>query len=361
MDSTLRGCSRVQVSSFNPLDTIPHCQHGSILINILRSIKDLTKIMHTTLIYNSKAGNTSRITPDEILEALKQAGYDATYTPTESESDLDEILAKAKDLVVVVGGDGSVRAVVTRLLNRSIRVAPLPLGTANNICRTLGLSGKPQDILAGLADPVERDLDIGCVKTPHGTNYFLEAMGIGVFADILEKYNPEDGKSVLRATQTLLATLNNYQPKFFHVNVDGQDFSGSYVLFEVMNTPTMGYHYMLAPEAQPDDGFFNLVLIHANQHERYLKFIRSALTGTLESLPDVSIQKGRKLEIAWRGFPLHVDGEVMEGKEWMSDDGDPSMDEPELLDVEKPYLQVELQPQAVHFLLPRAMLQEKTA
>jgi diacylglycerol kinase (ATP) len=321
--------------------------------------KGFERMTYATLIFNSHAGNASKITPDEIVGALKQAGYDATYTPTESETDLDGVLKNVEDTVVVVGGDGSIRAVVTRLLDRNVRVAPLPLGTANNICRTLGLSGKPLELIAGLADPVERTLDIGCVKTPHGTDYFLEAMGIGMFADILEKYNPRDGKSIQRAIQTLLATLNNYQPKFFHVNVDGQDLSGSYILFEVMNTPTMGYHYMLAPEAEPDDGFFNLVLIHANQREKYLRFIKSVLTGSLERLPDVSIQKGRKLEIAWRGFPLHVDGEVMEGKEWMQDDGTSSMQEPELLDVEKPYLQVDLQPHAVHFLLPKAAVMEK--
>jgi diacylglycerol kinase (ATP) len=316
-----------------------------------------------TLVYNSQAGSTSQIKPEEILDLLKQDGYDPIYTPTASESDLDDVLAKAKDLVVVAGGDGSVRAVVTRLLKRNVRVAPLPLGTANNICRTLGLSGKPQEILSGLADPIERNLDIGCVKTPHGTNYFLEAMGIGVFADILEKYDPNDGKSMLRAIQTLVETLNKYQPKFFHVNVDGQDFSGSYLLFEVMNTPTMGYHYMLAPEAQPDDGLFDLVLIHANQREQYIKFIKSVLTGTLERLPDVSIQRGRKLEIAWRGFPLHVDGEAMAGKEWMEnfEDDSPMMDEPELLNVAKPYLHVELMPHSVHFLVPKATVVEKTA
>ena len=311
--------------------------------------------MHATLIYNLQARNTAKLTPDAILEGLRQAGFDPTYSPTSKEEDLDGVLENAKDLVVVAGGDGSVRAVATRLLKKDIRIAPLPLGTANNLARTLALTGKPLEIIAGLADPEERNLDVGCVTSPQGTHYFLEAMGIGMFADLLEKYNPEDGKSIARAIQTLLKTLNDYQPKFFHVNVDGQDLSGSYLLFEVMNTPTVGFHYRLAPDAKPDDGLFDLVLMHANQRESYVKFIKSVLTGTLERLPDVSVQRGRKLEIAWRGFPLHVDGEVKGGSEWMEDPGVPSrMDEPELLEVEKPYLQVELLPQAVHFLVPKA-------
>lgn len=312
--------------------------------------------MQTTLIYNAQAKNTSTLTPEQILEALQKAGYDARYAPTSSEEDLDQVLKDVKDLVVVAGGDGSIRAVATRLLDRDVRITPLPLGTANNLAHILALSGKPLDIIAGLADPVEHDLDIGCVTTPHGVNYFLEAMGIGMFADLLEKYNPEDGKSIGRAMQTLLKTLNDYQPKFFHVNVDGQDFSGSYILFEVMNTPTMGYHYRLAPDAQPDDGQFDLVLIHANQRESYIKFIRSVLTGTLERLPDVSIQRGRKLEIAWRGFPLHLDGVVMAGKDWIEDGSSSTeMEEPTLLDVSKPYLQVEIQSHALRFLVPKTM------
>ena len=91
-----------------------------------------------------------------------------------------------------------------------------------------------------------------------------------------------------------------------------------------------------------------------------MKFIKSVLTGTLEKLPDVSIQRGRKLEIAWRGFPLHVDGVPMAGKEWMGGNVDDSvMEDPELLDVNKPYLQIELMPAAIHFLLPKSTLAEK--
>lgn len=312
--------------------------------------------MQTTLIYNLQAKNTASLSPEEILKALRQAGYDAIYTPTSTEKDLERVLENVRNLVVVAGGDGTLRAVATRLLNRNIRIAPLPMGTANNIGRMLALNGKPLEIIAGLADPVARDMDIGCVTTPQGTEYFLEAMGIGVFADALEKYNPEDGKSVVRAIQTLRRTLIDYQPKFFHVNVDGEDFSGSYLLFEVMNTPTMGYHYLLAPEAKPDDGLFDLVLIHANQREAYLKFMRAALRGTLEALPDVSIHKGHKLEIAWRGFPLHIDGEVA-GTDWMKGNDPPSQkEEPELLDVSKPYLQVELMHRAIHFLVPKSTM-----
>lgn len=310
--------------------------------------------MQATLIYNPNAGNTSQLSPDRILDALQQAGYEPVYPPTLQERDLEEALAQAKDLVVVAGGDGSIRAAAIALLGRNIPIAPLPMGTANNLCRLLELNGKPLDIVAGLSDPEEREMNIWQVSTPHGPDYFIEAMGIGVFADILENYRPEDGKSLRRGLQTLRRILNGYQPKFFHINVDGQDFSGSYLLCEVMNAPTLGFHFTLAPEARPDDGMFDLVLIHDNQRASYVRLVKAVFTRSLGSLPEVSIHRGRKLEIAWRGFPLHLDGTAIAGLDGVDVlNSTVHHDEPELLDVAKPYIHVELAPQSVHFCVPR--------
>lgn len=310
--------------------------------------------MQATLIYNPNAGSTTQLSPDKLLDALQQVGYDPIYSPTLQENDLDQALADAKGLVVVAGGDGSIRAAAIRLLGREIPIAPLPMGTANNICRLLSLNGRPLELIAGLADPVEQAMNIWQVTTPHGPDYFIEAMGIGVFADILENYRPENGKSLRRGVQTIRKILNGYQPKYFHINVDGQDFSGSYLLCEVMNAPTVGFHFVLAPDARPDDGLFDLVLIHDNQRANYVRLAKAVLTRSLGNLPEVSIHKGRKLEIAWRGFPLHLDGTATSGLDGVDViDNPPQRDEPELLDVAKPYIRVELAPQMVHFLVPR--------
>jgi diacylglycerol kinase (ATP) len=317
--------------------------------------------MQATLIYNPNAGSISQLPPDKILEALKQAGYDPIYAPTLQEDDLEDVLKEAKDVVVVCGGDGSIRSAAIRLLGRDVRIVPLPMGTANNICRMLELNVRPLDIIAGLSDPVERDIDFWEVTTPHGRDYFIEALGFGGGADAMEKYDPEKGKSVLRGIHTLLQTLNGYQPKFFHINVDGQDFSGSYFLCEVMNTPTVGHHFMLAPEAKPDDGLFDLILVHASQHFGYLKFAKAIFTRSVGSMPEVSVCRGRKLEIAWRGFPLHLDGTVIAGLDGVNVLSSSNYrDQPELLDVAKPFIRVELASHAVHFLVPReAALVEK--
>jgi len=315
--------------------------------------------MQTTLIYNPQAGIGPHPKPDDILTALRQVGHEPVYHPTSSENDLDRALADAKDLVVVAGGDGSVRAVATRILGTGVKITPLPMGTANNIARMFPLPNNPLEIIAGLSDPVERTLDLGRVKTPQGTEYFLEAMGVGMFADMMRRYRPEIGKSIPRGVQTMMDTLKDYQPKYIHIKLDGEDLSGSYVLLEVMNTPTVGLRFRLAPDAIPDDGQFDVVLVHAKQREKYLEYMAGVLLGKLENLPTVSVMRGQHLEIAWRGFPLHMDAEVIAGLDWLEEDDDyQEPDTSHSLDVAGPFLQVELENQAVHFLLPSHHLEQ---
>lgn len=315
--------------------------------------------MKTTLIYNPQSGTGFNPGPDEIMNTLRQIGYEPNHIATASELDLDRALANVQGLVVVAGGDGTIRAVATRLLGSNVKIAPLPMGTANNIARTLKLIARPLEIVAGLADPIERTIDIGCVETPDGPVYFLEAMGIGAFADVLKRYDPRNGKSIARSIQSILDTMADYQPKFFHLNLDGEDLSGSYLLVEIMNTPTLGLRYMLAPNAEADDGLFDLVLIHAHERDNYLKFMAGTLMGNLESFPAISIQRGRELEIAWRGFPMHVDGEVVSDAGWIERYASSvKMDNSNPLDVPEPSLKVEVVPGAIHFLVPKSTTTE---
>lgn len=112
-------------------------------------------------------------------EALIKAGYQPVYRATSSEEDLDHALDGVHGLVVVGGGDGTVRAVASRLIGKNIPLAVIPSGTANNIARALGIEGNSLEIIAGLEQPMRRYYDVGKVQAPWGEDYFLEAAGYG--------------------------------------------------------------------------------------------------------------------------------------------------------------------------------------
>jgi diacylglycerol kinase (ATP) len=266
--------------------------------------------MQATLVYNPNAGGTVSIDAEALQVALRQEGYDPIHITTENEGDLDDALREAQGIIIVAGGDGTARAVATRLIGRNLPLSFLPMGTANNIARTLGIWQSPLEVIAGLANPTRCYFDVGVVHSPWGVDYFLEAFGYGFFADTLATYDPLSGKSVLRGVSAAASTLSDYRPHYCEMKLDGADVSGDYLMVEVLNTTAFGPRLKFAPNADPSDGMLDVIRIREEARNDLLRFVMSLISENLEQLPCVEVNRGRQLEIAWTGFPYHVDGEV---------------------------------------------------
>jgi diacylglycerol kinase (ATP) len=266
--------------------------------------------MKATLIYNPNSGGNGRVKPEEMVAALQAAGYQAVFEPTKTEDDLDRVLEGGEELVVVAGGDGTVRAVATRTIGKPVQLALIPMGTANNIAAALGLAGKPLEIISGLEKPIRRYFDMCLVQVPWGRDYFLEAAGYGLYANMLAEYKPEKGKSVLRSLEAISRTLSKLRTEHCSVILDGEDISGAYLLLEVMNTPAFGPRIKANPEADPGDGQFEVIRIREDRRSGVLGYIRGLVNEELAELPNVEVTRGQKLEISWNGFPVHIDAEV---------------------------------------------------
>lgn len=272
--------------------------------------------MQATLIHNPNAGGINALSSESIIELLGEISVTATCPPTTNETDLSAALQNPGELVIAAGGDGTVRAVALELhkLGLQVPLAILPLGTANNIARTLSLTEPPQALLKGLARPRVRRFDVGCARGPWGEVRFLEAFGFGLLAHGLTDYNPGAGKSLVRAIGVALSTLTSYEAKPWRLTLDGEDLSGRFLLLEVMNTSSVGLRMVLAPDADPSDGLFDLVLVKDDDRVGLRAYLANLVAGKLESLPNVTLRRGKRLEISWDGSPLHYDEEVLVGE-----------------------------------------------
>ena len=97
--------------------------------------------MQITLIHNPGAGDGSHPDQQELQGMIKAAGHDVFYQSARNEEWADA-LQRPADLVVVAGGDGTVARVARRLIGGNLPFTALPMGTANNISKSLGLLGK---------------------------------------------------------------------------------------------------------------------------------------------------------------------------------------------------------------------------
>jgi diacylglycerol kinase (ATP) len=263
-----------------------------------------------TLIYNPQAGGASLVSGADLVDALGSVGLKAQHRPTEKEEDLDRVFEQPGEVVVVAGGDGTIRAVARRLAGRGIPLVILPLGTANNLAGSLGISGQPLDVIARLAEPRSIKLDLGRAVGPWGEGVFLEAAGVGMLATTMAAYGPEDGKSPLRAIQAVIATMPGYTPIGCKVTCDDTELEGRYVMVEAMNTPAVGPRLRLAPEADPSDGWLDVVLIEEHDRVGLAAYIANLALGQLETLPNVSVRRARSVSLEWEDSPLHLDAEL---------------------------------------------------
>lgn len=271
--------------------------------------------MKVTLIHNPDAGDDDKPSGEQIVRLIRDAGHKTRYHSAK-EKTWKKALEKPGDLVAVAGGDGTVGKVARRLAGTRTPIAVLPMGTANNIANTLGLTDSTfHELIEGWNTARCVNFDAGVAKGPWGSKTFIEGFGIGLFAETMfqidngahphtESEDPEEEiKSVLKV---LKEQLSKYRWKDMTVRLDGEDLSGKYFLLEALNVRYLGPRLDLVPRAEINDGLLDVVFVSKPEKTRLSRYI----TNRLEHKPprgSLTVRRGRHLQVEWEISPVHID------------------------------------------------------
>ncbi|MGF1624336.1 MAG: inositol monophosphatase family protein [Alphaproteobacteria bacterium] len=265
--------------------------------------------MRALLFHNPSAGKESH-SQRELVALLGEGGYDVGYSSTKSE-DFVERLDEPADLVVIAGGDGTIRKVATLLPDRSIPVGILPLGTANNIARSLGIGGSPKAIVDGWRSGRTRRLDVGTAEGPWGTRGFLEAVGWGALAASNCKASGKaQGKDKLRhGREVFIRTIRESKPHEQEIEIDGRPIHGRWILIEALNIRSTGPRLVLGARAEPADGMLDVVCVGEEQRSDLLEW----LAGPEDAPSPVEALRGRHVRLDWDGMQaLRIDDKAVD-------------------------------------------------
>jgi diacylglycerol kinase family enzyme len=270
-----------------------------------------------TLIHNPGAGDDDQPDADELQALVRAAGHHVRYQACDDDT-WASVLDEPADLIAVAGGDGTVGRIAKKLIGRDIPVAPLPLGTANNISKTLGLTDLSLvEIVASWKKTRSVTFDAGVAKGPWGSRYFMEAFGVGLFACTipvadesrkLKSLRDADAK-VAHAIGMLRDRLERCPPQRLELRLDGKDASGDYVLLETMNMAFVGPNLYLAPQIDPNDGMLDVVVVTTAERDKLHDSLATWQEGELEH-PKLTRHRARRLELEWNGFEVHFDDEA---------------------------------------------------
>jgi diacylglycerol kinase (ATP) len=279
----------------------------------------ITCMKKTHILHNPNAGK-GEYTKKELIAILESHGYKCGYSSTKEKGWKD--FDRDVDFLVIAGGDGTVRKITVKLFDkengRNPPIALLPLGTANNISKSLGISGHAKEIIAGIAGGKKQKFDVGRIKGSEYGTLFLESYGYGIFPALMKhmKDSPpthantpeEELKAALERVHNIILSQPAVQ---FDISIDGIEHQGKYIMVEVMNISSIGPNLGLSPNSDPGDAEFEVVLIPESQREEFASHVSHKINGIEKSFIPL-IVKGSDISIATPPGLLHIDDELIE-------------------------------------------------
>jgi YegS/Rv2252/BmrU family lipid kinase len=235
----------------------------------------------------------------ELVERLKELGPVVAPTNTGSDATRRAIAHYTNTVrrVVIGGGDGSLHAALPALLDAGLPLGVLPLGTANDFARSLGiadLSAAVDIILAGHTKAV----DVGIVNGIH----FLNAVGIGMGPDINRDLNKES-KSSFGVLAYLLHGLRNLREnRGMHAVIECDGFTNA--LRSLQITIGNGIHYgggmTISKDARLDDGLLHVLSIAPQSPWRLLMRGPALRSGNTENAAELRTFRGECVRVSTR-------------------------------------------------------------
>jgi len=221
---------------------------------------------------------------------------------------------KGDDRVLVAGGDGTFHHVAQVLAGSETALAPLPVGSGNDLTACLGVPGDLEGALETLLDGPVVPFDLGHAL---GRSFTLFA-GLGLDGEVAHYNNTRVHRlgGTAAYVWSLLRVLPGFRPPELSVTWNGGSFEGRAFLALAANCPRVGGGMRLTPEASWNDGLLDLILVEDISKATLLRIFPRVFRGTHVTHPAVHIVRTPHATIH-SNRPL-----------WPNADGEPLSDTP---------------------------------
>jgi diacylglycerol kinase family enzyme len=268
--------------------------------------------MRICLFWNPGAGGGNALA--DLTRPIESAGHDVVRVVERTE-DLRRLLTSDVECVAAAGGDGTIARAAAALVGGDIPLAPLPLGTANNIAGSLGLEGSLEELIGRWRQERRVAIDVGFVEHGGRESCFVESVGFGLIADGIDTgrrtLSKDDPAAHLDEARDLYRELlAGAVPHPYSITIDGEELNGDYLLVEALNTPRIGPGLELTSAVSTADGLLSVVCMTAAERPQlhdYLDALRRGPAG------DTGLKSWRVRKAVVRGASrMHVDDGVEE-------------------------------------------------
>ena len=250
--------------------------------------------------------------PKIIDRHFDRQAYDHEIKVTEYAGHAREIAAAARethDVLVAVGGDGTMNETASQLIGTDTALGIIPLGSGNGFARHLGLSVDPARAVRQLnrAEPFPLD---ACFMNGRP---FFNVSGLGFDAQVSKRFMHQIKRGYATYARCVWTEFQTYQPRRYRYRLNGQAVEEKLLMVAFANTRQYGNNAVIAPQASIDDGCIDVVFVRPFPKAYLPIFTMLSFTQGIHHSSYVKIARLKQFHIQQVDEPLgHVDGDYVE-------------------------------------------------
>jgi diacylglycerol kinase (ATP) len=220
-----------------------------------------------------------------------------------------QAVADGVDVLVVLGGDGAAHLAVQACAGTSTALGIVPAGTGNDLANAIG-SATVDDVINGI-NGTRKTLDLGQLSTGQ---WFATVLCAGFDSAVNERANAMRWPAGPRRYDlAILAELASLRSAPLLVTTESETFSLDATLVAVGNTPNYGGGIPVCPEADANDGLFDVTVVEHASRSMLVRMLPTLRTGKHTGHPAVRTFRAREVSLSGgNGWVAYADGERQE-------------------------------------------------
>jgi diacylglycerol kinase (ATP) len=234
------------------------------------------------------------------IELTRHAGHAAALAHAFVDANVDRVIAW--------GGDGTINEVAGPLRGTRIALGIVPSGSGDGLARSLGLRVAADAAFRAALTDVVAPIDVGLL----GDRHFLNIAGVGFDAAVACAFNQRQQRGPVGYVTGGLTSVWTYRCGTYELDLDGEVLTGRRFLVAFANGRQYGNGIVVAPDANPSDGWLNAVIVADGSAIRQLWRARRLAVARLEPAEGVRRMRVRDARIRAERLVCHVDGETFE-------------------------------------------------
>lgn len=232
----------------------------------------------------------------------------STVSPKDAMRLASEAVRDQFDIVVAVGGDGTVNEIIQGMGNQPLILGIVPSGSGNGLARHLGIPLEMDKAVRLLNSMNLRTIDLASIN-----GYpFVSIAGLGFDARVANRYNKMKKRGFLSYLKIVVREFLRYREREFILIFNDMRITRRALLLSVANSNQFGYNTIIAPKAEPDDGLLDIVITKKFPLGELPKIIGLLFTGKIDQSPFIESYKAKEIFILRkRGKRVNIDGEAV--------------------------------------------------